>query len=68
MSEKLTDIEIAILDIMKERGFEKELIVGMILCCSKMDCGQEFLDYLNENENCDDQDVLNLIVEISRRA
>lgn len=67
MSALINEAEEKIIDIMKARGFEKELVIGMILCCDKMNCAQEFLEYLINHENCDDQDILNLIVEINNR-
>ena len=64
----LNETEEKIIDIMKERGFEKDLIVGMILSCEKYNCAQDLLDFLCKKNDCDDQEILGLIIEKSQQA
>ena len=63
MSELLTETEEKIIEVMKERGFEQDLVVGMVLCCEKKNCAKEFFDYLIKNENCDYQEMLNFMIQ-----
>ena len=64
----LTEAEEKIIDIMKSRGFEKDLIIGTLLCCSRCEANQEMLDFLLDNEDCDDQAVLKFICEMAKNA
>ena len=61
----LTKYQIELCDFLKDLDFDKDIKLGICLCCDTDDRAREMLEYSRKQQKLDETDLLQKAVEIS---
>lgn len=64
---KLTKHQEKLADYLKEKDFEKDMKLGICLCCDTDEQAKEMLEYCQNNPESEDYELLQKAVEISNK-